>query len=364
MITTVRSKARALLSGSAMKASLPAGLAAALVVAAGVTFSTPAAAAPSQQGFLTYGGFTQAWTWPPSSSNNQFCMDIWGDSLAPGAYIDSTYCNGTPAQNFVVNLVAGGYIIQPGQAGGSGLCLTAGDAGQFGLLTLETCVASWGINFEPSQVWNPGTDGTWRNAQYGDCMSVANNDMAESTLMVHTTCNGQPEQELWAWGHNYTLQLAGTGECLTYQTVSNYELVLQPCSGDNYQQFTLWNGGAILAAYGWDGSGNGGVCLGWDSGGANGCNENLASSVQVMAPGGYFNCLETATQPSDRAWFIGAQQPGMNGSVYLYDFGGGGCLDQCGDTSTAYPNKGWTQPGLAQCSTGNAAQAWNMYFIP
>jgi hypothetical protein len=47
-----------------------------LVVAIGMTVSSPAAAWTfPQQGFLTFGGLTQQGTWPPSSTNNQFCME-------------------------------------------------------------------------------------------------------------------------------------------------------------------------------------------------------------------------------------------------------------------------------------------------
>jgi hypothetical protein len=203
-------------------------------------------------------------------------------------------------------------------------------------------------------------DGAWRNTAYGDCITVSGNG-----LMVHEACNGDLSQELWPWGHEYFIRPTDTTACLSYTVFDNTSLVLEACNnrGGAYQQFQLWTGGMIMASNAYDGVGDFGLCLGWTEESGNGCNESLDSNVQAMAPGGSFNCLETFPQPANRAWFLAAAQVGMNGGVNLVNFGGAGCLDQCGDSTVTWPKAGWTQPDLYPCTSGDPAQSWSLYFL-
>jgi hypothetical protein len=268
-------------------------------------------------GFLSFGGRFGV-------SN---CLDIWGDSLASGAKIDSTTCNDTLAQRFTYT---GNRQIVPLQ--NSSYCLDVRYADYAaGVVELAPC------NGTAAQSWDM-TNGTIRpegDASY--CLDVHGGNTGPSVTVDVAPCNGTDAQLWWPFGFTTTLVSNETNpngglissECLDVRydnTNPGSNLDDYVCDGTDAQLFTLSEHHEIT---------NHGLCL--DVQGA-----NVSAGVLHMQ-----SCNGTDAQKWD--------MHGANDAVTIVNKLSGStyCLDVYGNNATP-----GTTVDLAACN-GTNAQLWH-----
>ena len=113
------------------------------------------------------------------------CLDVVGNSQAPGAGINVYDCNGQANQAWTFT-PAGELKVYD-----AGLCLDVYGQDTTAPATLQT----WGCNGGANQKWRINADGTIVGVQSGLCLDVTGQATANSTLVGLWTCNGQSNQQ-------------------------------------------------------------------------------------------------------------------------------------------------------------------------
>ncbi|KAF8988780.1 ricin B lectin domain-containing protein [Cyathus striatus] len=125
---------------------------------------------------------------PASASNPIKCLDVRGGLLANGTPVQLFDCNGTPAQN---------WLIQPGQTAvqlnGTNFCLDAGSTPGSGvLMKIWECFADL-----PAQEWFLTADNRIALLNQGQCLDVPNGNLADGTQVQIFQCTDNDANQVW-----------------------------------------------------------------------------------------------------------------------------------------------------------------------
>lgn len=118
------------------------------------------------------------------SKASGLCLDVAGNTTAPGAAVQVYACNGGPNQQWDVD--AAGEI----RTFGGTRCLDV--AGQS--TALEAPIVSWQCNGQDNQKWVVNANGTIVGKQSGLCLDVRNAATTGKTPVQVWTCTGNPNQ--------------------------------------------------------------------------------------------------------------------------------------------------------------------------
>lgn len=225
----------------------------------------------------------QSWWSTPDGSLTTLgrCLDIVGDSTAPGTAVQLYDCNGVGGQKWVQQ--PDGALVNPQ----SGLCLDDPTAGTTNgtVLTVERCdgtaaqqffvsggqmiaapggkcvdtagTDTYGNWYGPAvQIWDcieHAADQHWVFTPDGTvetmtrCLDVAGNSTAAGTQVILFNCNGVGGQQ-WVQQPDGSLLNPPSGLCLTSpsgSTSNGTQLIIDPCTGEASQKFVLQSTAAL-----------------------------------------------------------------------------------------------------------------------
>ncbi|KAF6763220.1 ricin B lectin domain-containing protein [Ephemerocybe angulata] len=117
------------------------------------------------------------------------CLDVQGGRFANGVPVDIFDCNGTPAQNWIIN---------PGntrvQVAGQNFCLDAGEWPNYGTkMKIWSCYDNL-----PAQNWYYTDDKRIALANKGFCLDLTNGDTSNYNVMQIWGCTNGNVNQIWS----------------------------------------------------------------------------------------------------------------------------------------------------------------------
>ncbi|TFK23371.1 carbohydrate-binding module family 13 protein, partial [Coprinopsis marcescibilis] len=132
------------------------------------------------------GGWRQVQLHP--NGNWRKCLDVQGAKFENGTPVDVFDCNGTPAQNWIIN---------PGntkvQVAGQNFCLDAGDwPGDGTKMKIWQCYDN-----VPAQSWFYTDDKRISLTNRGQCLDLTNGDTCSGNIMQIWGCSYNNANQVW-----------------------------------------------------------------------------------------------------------------------------------------------------------------------
>ncbi|KAF5336494.1 hypothetical protein D9611_006744 [Ephemerocybe angulata] len=129
-----------------------------------------------------------SWRIHPTFDHIEKCIDVQGGVFANGTPVQLYDCNGTPAQNWLLN--HGSTKIQ---RSGTNFCLDAGSNPGNGVgMKIWTC-----YDGNPAQQWYYTDDNRIALEGKGQCLDLPNGDLSNSNRVQTWQCTNKNENQVW-----------------------------------------------------------------------------------------------------------------------------------------------------------------------
>ncbi|KAJ3552595.1 hypothetical protein NM688_g4074 [Phlebia brevispora] len=130
----------------------------------------------------------QVWEIHPGAYSDSKCIDVQGDVVADGTPVQIYDCNGTPAQQWVIQ--SGNTAVQ---LAGTNFCLDAGSSPGNGVgMKIWQCYPDL-----PAQEWYYTDDNRIALFNQGLCLDLTNGDLTDGTVLQTWQCTANDINQIW-----------------------------------------------------------------------------------------------------------------------------------------------------------------------